>query len=132
MCSKGTTSKGASQEETTSADSSSGGDDQFIIAPRPRRAVRKTRAGASSSRANTEAADITESWVVREAREVRESGIIQKVERPLRPDYEYTFRRVDRRHPRRSTDFTRGENQSMINRNENPYDWTAEYHDHRF
>jgi hypothetical protein len=63
-------------------------------------------------------------------REARESGIIQQVQRPLQPDYEYTFRRVDRRHSRRPTDYTRGENQSMINRSENPYEWTPELHDH--
>jgi hypothetical protein len=66
------------------------------------------------------------------ARETRASDVIQKVEHPLRPDFEYTLRRVDRRHPRRPTDFTRGENQSMINLNEDPYDWTTELHDHRF
>jgi hypothetical protein len=76
-------SRATSQEESASADSSSGGDVQFIIAPQPRRAVRKTRARASSSRADTEAADITEGRAVREAREARESGIIQKVEHPL-------------------------------------------------
>jgi hypothetical protein len=46
----------------------------------------------------------------RALREARESGLIQKVECPLRPDYEYTLRRVDRCHPHRPTDFTRGEN----------------------
>jgi hypothetical protein len=95
MCSKRATSRATSQEETTSDDSSSGGDDQFIIAPRSRRVVKKTRVGASSSRADTKAVDIAEGQTVREAREARESGIIQKVERPLRADYEYTFRRVD-------------------------------------
>jgi hypothetical protein len=39
---------------------------------------------------------------------------------------------VDRRHPHRPTDFSRGENQSMINRHENPYEWTTELHDHWF
>jgi hypothetical protein len=29
-------------------------------------------------------------------------------------------------------DYTRGENQSMINWNEDPYEWTTEFHDHRF
>jgi hypothetical protein len=66
------------------------------------------------------------------AREAKTSDIIQKVERPLNPDFEYTLRRVDCHHPRRVTDFTRGENQSMINRNEDPYEWTTELHNHRF
>jgi hypothetical protein len=65
-------------------------------------------------------------------REARSSDIIQKVELPLRADYEYTLRRVDRHHPHRSMDFTRGENQSMINRHENPYELTTELHDPRF
>jgi hypothetical protein len=64
--------------------------------------------------------------------EARERVEIQKVERPLRSGYEYTLRRVDHRHPRRPTDFTLGENQSMVNRNENPFDWTTELHDHHF
>jgi hypothetical protein len=68
----------------------------------------------------------------RAVREAKESGIIQKVDCPLRPDYEYTFSRVDHRHPRGPMDFTRGENQFMINKDENPYDWTTELHDHRF
>jgi hypothetical protein len=62
----------------------------------------------------------------------RERVEIQKVEYPLRPDYEYNLRRVDRRHPHKPTDFTLGENQSMVNRNENPFDWTTELHDHHF
>jgi hypothetical protein len=66
------------------------------------------------------------------AREARASDVIQKVERPLKSNFEYTVRRVDHRHPRRATDFTRGENQSLINRNEDPYEWTTELHDHRF
>jgi hypothetical protein len=66
------------------------------------------------------------------AREARASNVIQKVESPLRPSYEYTLRRVDRRHPHRPMDFTLGENWSMINRNEDHYDWTNELRDHRF
>jgi hypothetical protein len=42
------------------------------------------------------------------AREARASDIIQKVECPLKLDFEYTLRRVDHHHPRRATDFTRG------------------------
>jgi hypothetical protein len=75
---------------------------------------------------------VTEGQAIRDAREARASDIIQKVERPLRADYEYTLRRVDHCHPRRPTDFTRGEKQSMINRHENPYEWTTELYDHRF
>jgi hypothetical protein len=58
---------------------------------------------------------MTEGQAVHQAREERVSDIIQKVEHPLRADYEYTLRRVDHRHPRRPTNFTRGENHSMIN-----------------
>jgi hypothetical protein len=112
-----------SQEEIASDDSSSRGDDQFVISLQPRRATRKASHGgaASSSRG-----------AVAAAREARASGIIHKVERPLKPNFEYTLRRVDRRHPHRPTNFTRAENQSMINRNEDPYDSTTELHDHRF
>jgi hypothetical protein len=39
---------------------------------------------------------------------------------------------MDHRHPHRPTNFTRGENQSIINRHEDPYEWTTELHDHRF
>jgi hypothetical protein len=39
---------------------------------------------------------------------------------------------VDRHHPRRPTNFTLGENQSMVNRSENLFDWNTEVHDHRF
>jgi hypothetical protein len=44
------------------------------------------------------------------AREARASDIIQKVEQPLKPVFEYTVRRVDRHHPWRAMHFTRGEN----------------------
>jgi hypothetical protein len=73
-----------------------------------------------------------ECQAVHQAREERASDTIQKVEHPLRADYEYTLRRVDHRHPRRPTNFTRGENHSIINRYENPYDWTTELHDQWF
>jgi hypothetical protein len=75
---------------------------------------------------------VAEGQAIRDAREARASDIIQKVERALWADYEYTLRRVDRRHPHRPTDFTRGENQSMINRHEDPYECTSDLHDHRF
>jgi hypothetical protein len=88
--------------------------------------------GASSSQADEEAARVAEGCTVAVAREARASNVIQKVERPLQPNYEYTLRRVDRRHRHRPTNFTLGENQSIINRNEDPYDWTTELHDHRF
>jgi hypothetical protein len=51
----------------------------------------------------------------REAREERTSDEIHKVEHPLWANYEYTLRRVNRRHPRRAMDFILGENQSMVN-----------------
>jgi hypothetical protein len=56
------------------------------------------------------------------AREARASDVIQRVERPLKPDFEYTLRRMDHCHPQRAMDYTRGENQSMINQNEDPYE----------
>jgi hypothetical protein len=126
-------SRRASRDDLPSDDSSSQRDD-FVIAPRPRRTTRKTSqwGDASSSHGDEEAVNIAEDQTVRQAREERASDIIQKVERPLWADYEYTLRRVDHRHPRRPTNFTRGENNSMINRHENPYDWTTELHDHRF
>jgi hypothetical protein len=75
---------------------------------------------------------MAEGQVVHQAREERTSDIIQMVEHPPRADYEYTLRRVDRHHSCGPSNFTRGENQSMINQHENPYDWTTELHDHRF
>jgi hypothetical protein len=87
---------------------------------------------ASSSRADEEAARVAEGHAVAAARDARASRIIQKVERPLKPGFEYTLRRVDHRHYQRATNYTRGENQSMINRNDEPYEWTTELHDHRF
>jgi hypothetical protein len=77
---------------------------------------------ASSSRANEEAARIAEGRVVAAERDARSSGIIQKVEHPLRLDYEYTLRIVDRRHPCRSTNFSLGRNRSMVSCSENPFD----------
>jgi hypothetical protein len=133
MSVKRATSHRTSRDDPSSDDSSSREDD-FVIAPRLRRETRKaTRRGdASSSQADEEVANVAEGQAVREAREARSSDIIQNVEHTIQADYEYTLRRVDRRHPRKSTDFTRGENQSMINRHENPYEWTTELHDHRF
>jgi hypothetical protein len=87
---------------------------------------------ASSSRADEEAGRVAEGHAMATAREARVSNVIQKVERPLQPNYEYTLRRVDRRHPHRPTNFTLGENHSMININEDPHEWTTELHDHRF
>jgi hypothetical protein len=115
-------------------DSSSGGNDQFIISPHSKGATRKQSHGGegSSIHANEEAERITEGHDVAAARGAKASDIIQKVEHPLNLDFEYTLRRVDRHHPQRVIDFTRGENQSMINRNEHPYEWTTELHDHRF
>jgi hypothetical protein len=75
---------------------------------------------------------VAEGRAVATAREARASDVIQKVECPLKPGFEYTIRRVDRHHPRRPTDYTRGENHSIINWNEDPYEWTTELHDHRF
>jgi hypothetical protein len=130
---KRTASHRASHDDLLSNDSSSQGDD-FGIAPRPRRTTRKTtqRGNASSSQGDEEASNMTEGQAIRQASEERASDIIQKVEHPLWADYEYTLTRVDHHHPRRPTDFTKGENQSMINRHEDPYEWTTELHDHKF
>jgi hypothetical protein len=73
---------------------------------------------AGSSRNDEAAARIAEGHAVAAERDARASGIIQKLERPLRHDYEYTIRRVDRRHPHRPTCFSLGEKQSMVNCNE--------------
>jgi hypothetical protein len=114
MLVKRTTSRRASRDDTSSGDSSNSGDN-YVITPHPRRETRKTTqwAAESSFWAAAEAADLAEGRAIREAREARESGIIQKVEHPLQPNFEYTLRRVDHRHPHRSTDFARGENQSI-------------------
>jgi hypothetical protein len=113
---KRTASHRASNDDLPSDDSSSQGD-YFVIAPRPRRTTRKTtrRGDASSSHGDEEATNMAEGQAVRLAREERASDIIQKVERPLQADYEYILRRADHRHPHRPTNFTRGENHSMIN-----------------
>jgi hypothetical protein len=133
MSVKRVASRRASRDDPSSGDSSSW-DDDFVIAPCPRRATRKaTQWGdTNSSQAGEEAANIADDRVVGEAREARESEIIQKVGRPLQAEYEYTLRRVDHHHPRRPKDFSRGENRSMINRHENPYEWTSDLHDQRF
>jgi hypothetical protein len=134
MRSKRAASRDASQKETASGDSSSDRNDQFVIQPRPRQTTRKVSCGhmASSSRADEEAARIAEGRAGAAERDARASMIIQKVEGPLRPNYEYTLRRVDRQHPRKPTNFSLGENQYMVNCNENLFDWTTELHDHRF
>jgi hypothetical protein len=130
---KRTASRRPSHDDLPSDDSSSQGDD-FMIAPRARRTTRKTtqRGDAISSHYDEEAANTAEGQAIHQAREERASDTIQKVEHPLRADYEYTLRRVDHHHPRRPINFTRGENHSIINRYENPYDWTTELHDHWF
>jgi hypothetical protein len=111
-------------ESTASDDNSSGGNNRFVISPHPRRVTRKQTHGGegSSSHADEEAAGIAKGHTMIAARGARTSDVIQKVEHPLKTDFEYTLRRVDRRNPRRATDFTRGENQSMINWNEDPYE----------
>jgi hypothetical protein len=112
MPAKRADSRRASQEEIAYDNSSSGGDDQFVISPQPRRITRKASHGngASSSWTDEEATRVVEGRAMVAAREARASDVIQKVEHPLRPDFEYTLRRVDRRHPHRPTDFTLGEN----------------------
>jgi hypothetical protein len=87
---------------------------------------------AGSSRNDEAAARIAEGHAVAAERDARASGIIQKLERPLRHDYEYTIRRVDCRHPHRPTCFSLGEKQSMVNCNENSFEWTFELHEDRF
>jgi hypothetical protein len=78
----------------------------------------------SLTQADEEAASRAKGHAIREARDARANGLIQKVECSLQSNFEYTLRRVDHCHPHRPTDFTRGENQSMIHRDEYPYDWT--------
>jgi hypothetical protein len=107
-----------------SDDNSSGGNDRFVISPCPRRVTRKQTHGSegSSSHVDEEAAGIAKGHIVTAARGARASDVIQKVELPLKPDFEYTLRRVDHHNPQRAMDFTRGENQSMINWNKDPYE----------
>jgi hypothetical protein len=66
------------------------------------------------------------------AREARAGHVIQKVERPLKPSFEYTLRRVDRHHPRMPMDYMKKDNHSMTSQGLDPYEWTTEVHDHRF
>jgi hypothetical protein len=75
-------------------------------------ATRKTtlRGEGSSSQSDEEVVRVVEGHAMVAAREARASGIIQKVEPPLKPNFEYTLRRVDHRHPRRATKYTRLEN----------------------
>jgi hypothetical protein len=134
MPTKRLASRWHSHDDPSSDDSSSQGDDQFAIAPCPRRETRKSthRGEACSSQADEEATNRAEGHAIHEAREAKERVEIQKVDCPLRPGYEYTLRRVDRRHPHRPTDFTLGDKLFMVNCNENPFDWTTELHDHHF
>jgi hypothetical protein len=78
MLAKRAASKRASQEEIASDDSSSVGDDQFVISPRPRRAIRKASHGgtSSSSRANEEVARVAEGRAVVATSEARASNVI--------------------------------------------------------
>jgi hypothetical protein len=114
---KRSASRWASQGEIASDDTSSGGHEQFVISPRSRRVIRKVARGGegSSTRADEEDARIAEGHAMVVAREARASDIIQKVERLLKPNFEYTLRRVDRH-----------------NQSEDTYEWTIELHDHRF
>jgi hypothetical protein len=64
MHSKRAASMAASQEDTI--DNSSSGEEQFVIQPRPRRAIRKTR--ATSSCTAEEAANMVEGQAIREER----------------------------------------------------------------
>jgi hypothetical protein len=86
---KRTTSRQPSHDDLPSDDSSSQGDD-FMIAPHPTRTTKKTtrRGDASSSHHDEKATNMAEGQAIRQAREERASDIIQKVEHPLRADYE--------------------------------------------
>jgi hypothetical protein len=64
MHSKRAASRAAFQEDTI--DDSSSGEEQFVIQPRPRRAIRKTR--ATSSRTAEEATNMVEGQAIREER----------------------------------------------------------------
>jgi hypothetical protein len=108
MPTKRAASRRASQVEIVSNDSSSEGDDQFVILPRPRRVTRKAYRGrgANSLRADEEAARVAKGCAVAAVREARERNVIYEFEHPLRPNFEYTLRRADRRHPSRPMNFT--------------------------
>jgi hypothetical protein len=105
----------------SASDTSSRGNDDFVISPHARRSTRRvdkaprgSGAGSSSQHAEEELSDA-----------------IQKVIPPLKLNYLNTFQRVDRRHPRRPIDYTRKENDSMIQRNDDPYVWAPDLHDHK-
>jgi hypothetical protein len=133
MSVKRAASRQASHDDLPSDNNSSQGDD-FVIALHPKRTTRKTtrQGDASSSQGDEEAANMAEGQAIRQSGEAIANDIIQKVERPLRAYFEYTLRRVDYHHPHMLMDFTRRENQSMINRHEDSYEWTIELHNHRF
>jgi hypothetical protein len=118
--------KRITKRKTTIASSfdSSAGDDDFIVSPHPRRSTRRTDKAPHGSGVGSSSQHPTE--------EEESSDAMQKVILPLKPNYLYTFRRVDRRHPRRPTNFTKKENHSMIQRNDDPYVWAPDLHDHRF
>jgi hypothetical protein len=91
-------SRRASCDDPSSGDSSSR-DDSFVIAPCPRKEMRKSTwpSETCSSQTDEEAANRAKGRAVHETREARESELIQKVGRPLQSNFEYTLRRVDHR-----------------------------------
>jgi hypothetical protein len=119
------TTKRKNARPSPSNSSSEGGDD-FIVSPRTRRSARQTNKAPCGSGV------VSSSQHVAQQEEEESSDGIQKMIHPLKPNYMYTFRKVDHRHPRRPTDFMRKENHSMIQRNDDPYVWAPDLHDHRF
>jgi hypothetical protein len=110
----------------SSSDTSSGGGEDLIVSPHPSRLASCTGKAPHGSGA------ASSSQHAAQHEEEKSSDAIQKVIPQLKPNYLYTFRRVDHRHPRRPTYFTRKENHSMIQSNEDPYVWAPDIHDHYF
>jgi hypothetical protein len=108
------------------SNSSSEGGDDFIVSPRTCRSMRQTDKAPRGSGVGSS------SQHVAQQQQEESSDAIQKVIHPLKPNYMYTFRSVDRCHPRKPIDFTRKDNHSMIQRNEDPYVWPPDLHDHHF
>jgi hypothetical protein len=108
------------------SNSSSEGVDAFIVSPCTCRLMKQTDKAPHGSGVGSS------SQHAMQQEEEESSDAIQKVTHPLKPNYMYTFRRVDHRHPHRPTNFTRKDNHSMIQRNEDLYVWAPDLHDHHF
>jgi hypothetical protein len=110
----------------SSSNSSSEIGDDFIISSHAHRLTKRTNKAPCGSGVGSSSQHA--------AQQVEEepNDAIQKVIHPLKPNYMYTFQRVDRRHSHMPTEFMRKENHSMIQRNDDPYVLAHDLHDHHF